>query len=125
MGNIYSCVSLQRDIAWISGYYYKIFCICKNLLNKKKSLKDSKIIVLNSREKILVEGNLPQSWPWKLDGTGVVAALMSLEVVNNWRSMLKNVTVTTVEWLVSTWSLYFIEIPQEKHLKLSDYLNEM
>ena len=40
-------------------------------------------------KKILVEVNPPQNWPWKQNGTTVVATVMILEVVNNWRSMLK------------------------------------
>ena len=36
-----------------------------------------------------VEVNPPQSWPWKQDGTTVVVALMILEVVNKWRSVLQ------------------------------------
>ena len=38
---------------------------------------------------LLVEINPPQSCPWKQIGTKVVAAVMILEVVNNWRSMLQ------------------------------------
>ena len=30
-----------------------------------------------------------QSWPWKQNGTTVVAAVIILEVENNWRSMLQ------------------------------------
>ena len=40
-------------------------------------------------KKNLVEVNLPQSWPWKQNGTNVVAAVMILKVVNNWRIVLK------------------------------------
>ena len=35
--------------------------------------------------KILVEVNPPQSWPWKQNSTAVVAAVMILELLNNWR----------------------------------------
>ena len=37
----------------------------------------------------LVEVNLPQGCPWKQNGTTVTAAVMILEVVNNWRSVLQ------------------------------------
>ena len=37
------------------------------------------------KKKNLVEVNPPQSWSWKQNGTTVVAAVMILEVVNNWR----------------------------------------
>ena len=38
----------------------KIFCACENLLNNKKAYNDTIIIiVLNGRQKFLVEGNLP------------------------------------------------------------------
>ena len=40
-------------------------------------------------KKILVEVNSSHSWPWKHNGTTVLAAVMILEVVNNWRSMLQ------------------------------------
>ena len=40
-------------------------------------------------KKMLVEVNPPQNWPWKQYGITVVAAVMILEVVNNWRSVLK------------------------------------
>ena len=36
-----------------------------------------------------MEGNSPQSWAWKQNGTTVVAAVMILNVVNNWRSALQ------------------------------------
>ena len=38
-------------------------------------------------KKILVEVNPPQSWPWKQNGTTVVAAVMIVKVVKNWRNM--------------------------------------
>ena len=38
---------------------------------------------------VLVEVNPPQSCPWKQNGTIVVAAVMILEIVNNWRSVLQ------------------------------------
>ena len=68
---------------------------------------------------------------------------MSLEVVNNWRSVLqinhlekdldmnfilfqqKYVTITIFEWLVSTWHMCLSEILEKKHLKLRDYLNQI
>ena len=70
---------------------------------------------------------------------------MILEVVNNWRSVLqinilkkkldlnmnhlqlkeKYVNITIVDWLVSTWHICLIEIPKVKHLRLSDYLNQI
>ena len=99
--------------------------------------------MLKGRKKFL-EGNPPESWPWKQNGTTVMAAVMILEVVNNWRSALqinilkesctlnptslplqkKYVTITITEWLVSTWRMCLTEIPEEKHLRLSNYLNK-
>ena len=35
------------------------------------------------------------------------------------------ITITTLELLVSTWRLCLTEIREEKHLKLSDYLNQI
>ena len=40
---------------------------------------------LGNTQKFFVGGKFPQSWPWKQNGTTVVAAVMILEVVNNWR----------------------------------------
>ena len=39
----------------------------------------------------LVEGNPPQSWPWKQNGTTVVAVAVVIifEVVNDWGSVLR------------------------------------
>ena len=34
---------------------------------------------VNGCQKILVEGNLPQSWPWKQNDTIVVVAVIILE----------------------------------------------
>ena len=88
--------------------------------------------------------NPPQSWPWKQNGIAVVAAAMILEVMNNWRSVLQiNILkkswtlnsnhltlqemyagITTLAWLVSTWHICLTEIPEERHLILSDYLNQ-
>ena len=31
----------------------------------------------------------------------------------------------TVEWLVYTWRICLIENPEEKHLRLTDYLNQI
>ena len=80
---------------------------------------------------------------WKQNATTVVASVMSLEVVNNWRSVLqinhlekdldmnfilfqqKYVTITIFEWLVSTWHMCLSEISEKKHLKLRDYLNQI
>ena len=47
--------------------------------------------MLKGRGKFLVEGNPPQSWPWKQNGTTIVAVavVMILEVVNNWRSLFQ------------------------------------
>ena len=46
----------------------------------------------------LVEVNPPQNWPWKQNGTTVVA-VMILEVVNNWRSVLQ------IFWKNRLWTL--------------------
>ena len=89
------------------------------------------------KKNFLVEVNPPQNWPWKQNGTTVVVAVMILKVVNNrqifWKikSWLWNlitlqemhVTITILEWMVSTWCECLTEIPEEKHLKLKDYLN--
>ena len=40
-------------------------------------------------KKILVEVNPPQSWPWKQNGTTVVAALIIFKDVSNWTSVLQ------------------------------------
>ena len=40
-------------------------------------------------KKIFGKVNPLQNWPWKQYGTTVVATVMILEVVNNWRSVLK------------------------------------
>ena len=45
--------------------------------------------MLKGRQKFLVEGNLPQSWPWKQNSTTIMAAVIILKVVNNWRSTLQ------------------------------------
>ena len=91
----------------------------------------------------LVKVNPRQSWPWKQNGTTVVAAVMILKVLDNWRSMLQiniflkslnpnllplqemYVTITILEWLVSTWHICLTEILEEKHLKVRDYLKEI
>ena len=56
------------------------------------SLKTTSAWVLLMRQhskNILVEVNAPQNWPWKQNCTAVVAAVMILEVENNWRNVLK------------------------------------
>ena len=91
----------------------------------------------------LVKVNPRQSWPWKQSGTTVVAAVMILKVLGNWRSMLQiniflkslnpnllplqemYVTITILEWLVSTWQICLTETLEEKHLKVRDYLKEI
>ena len=45
-------------------------------------------------QKILVEINFPESCPWKQNGTMVMAALIILKFVINWRSLLQSVTIT-------------------------------
>ena len=90
--------------------------------------------MLNGREKILVGENPPKSWPWKQNGTTVVAAVKIPEVVNNWRSVLQinhlkkkldlepessSVTgivcyLTILECVVSTWSIMFDRNSGEK-----------
>ena len=70
----------------------------------------------NATSKKILDVNLPQSWPRKQNDTTVGAAVMILEVVNNWTSMLQinilktKVTtcleiyaiITILEWLLST-----------------------
>ena len=91
----------------------------------------------------LVKVNPRQSWPWKQNGTTGVAAVMILKVLGNWRSMLQiqiflkslnpnllplqemYVTITILEWLVSTWHICLTETLEEKHLKVRDYLKEI
>ena len=85
--------------------------------------------------------NPPQRWSWKQNDATVVAAVMILEVVNNWISVLQinifkkrlwshitfleiYVIITILELLVSTWHICVTEISEEKHLKLSD-LNQI
>ena len=94
--------------------------------------------MLKGCKRFLVEGNPPQRWPWKQNVITVVAAVMIIKVVNNWRSTIqvnrlnsnylllqgKYVTITTVEWLMSTWHICLTEILEKKHLKLSDCLNK-
>ena len=56
------------------------------------SLKNTSEWVLLMRQhpkKILVELNPPQSWPWKHNSTTAVAAVIILEVVDNWTSVLQ------------------------------------
>ena len=94
-------------------------------------------------KKFWVEVNPPQSWPWKQYGTAVVAAVMILKVLDNWRSVLQiniflkslnpnllplqemYVTITILEWLVSSWHICLTETLEEKHLKLRDYLKQI
>ena len=40
-------------------------------------------------KKFFVEVNPPQSWPWKQNGTTVVADAIVLEVMNNWRNVIE------------------------------------
>ena len=95
-------------------------------------------------KKNLLDVNPPQSWSGKQNDTTVVIAVMILEVVNNWKSVLQinifkknldfgayhlqlqeiHVTITILEWLVSTWHIYLTEILEEKHHKLSE-LNQI
>ena len=92
--------------------------------------------------KNFVEVNPPQSRPWKQNGITVEAAVMILEVVNYWRSVLQiNIlkkklgfepkstfvtgNVTNMLWLVPTWRICQTEILEEKHFKLSDYFNQI
>ena len=43
----------------------------------------------NTQKKLLVEVSPPQSWPSKQNGATIVAAVMILKVVINWRSVLQ------------------------------------
>ena len=99
----------------------------------------------HSKKKKLVKVNPPQSWLWEqnVNGTTAVAAVMILKVVDNWKSMLHiNILKKVRLWALITfryrtcmftlqylsdWCLHGIlpEIPEEKHLKLSDYLNQI
>ena len=45
--------------------------------------------MLKGCKTFLVEGNPPQRWPWKQNVTTVVAAVMIIKVVNNWRSTIQ------------------------------------
>ena len=96
------------------------------------------------KKKKLVEVNPPQGWLWKQNGTTVMAAVMIFEVVNNRKSvsqiniLIKRtlnpnhlplqeiyITIIILRWLVSTWRICSKEISEVKHLKLSDYLNQI
>ena len=110
------------------------------------SLKNTSGWVLLMRQhskKFLVKVNPPWSWPWKQNATAAVADVMILKVVNNWRSMLQvnilkkrlwtlifllqeiHAAITILAWLVSTWYICLTEILEQKHLKLSDHLNQI
>ena len=58
-------------------------------------------------KKILVQIDSPQSWPSKQNGTTVVAAVMILEVLDNWRSVLQiNILKENLKlWILITFCL--------------------
>ena len=58
-------------------------------------------------KKIVVEVNPPQRWPWKEHATTVVAAVIILEVANNWRSVLQiNILKKKRLWTLITFPLW-------------------
>ena len=58
-------------------------------------------------EKIVVEVNHPQRWPWKEHATTVVAAVIILEVANNSRSVLQiNILKKKRLWTLITFPLW-------------------
>ena len=99
--------------------------------------------MLKDCKKSLVEENPPQSLPWKQNSLTVVAAVMIVKVVINWRSITDKYFEKTVRlwpkspsvtgkvcyhynsWVAGVYKAYICltEIPEEKHLILSDYLN--
>ena len=97
-------------------------------------------------KKKLVEVNPPQSWASEQNGITVVAAVMILEIVNDWRSVLQinilktkvrtlnpnhlplqemYVTIIILDWQLPTWRIWLTKTPEKKRLKLSDYLNQI
>ena len=70
-------------------------------------------------KKILVEANPLQSWPWKQNGTTVVAAVMILEVVNNWKSVLQ---ISILKKKLRVWTL--ITFPYRKCMLPLQYLSD-
>ena len=113
-------------------------------LNESTSLSAFDDATLKEKKKKLVEVNPPQGWLWKQNGTTVMAAVMIFEVVNNRKSvsqiniLIKRtlnpnhlplqeiyITIIILRWLVSTWRICSKEISEVKHLKLSDYLNQI
>ena len=89
-----------------SGNFPKIF---KTVVLKENLLMDVTYFIrehlwMNALDeafskKILVEVNLPQSWPWKQNSNTVVAAVMVLEVVNNQKSVLQ-IYILKKMWLL-------------------------
>ena len=76
-----------------SATWWMFQCFIKEYLWMSACMQQSK--------KILVEVNPPQSWPWKQNGTTVVATLMILEVVKKLRSMLQ---INIIFWKVRLWT---------------------
>ena len=104
------------------------------------------MLVLKACRKNLLKGDPPQSWPWKQNGTTVVAIVIILEGVNNWRSMLQiNIFLKKLDfepeppsvtgklcyqhnsWVNSVCMAYMFDrgILEEKLIILSDYLNQI
>ena len=50
------------------------------------------------KKKFFAEVNPPQGWPWKQNGTTVVADAIVLEVMNNWRNFLQKNNLTKRLW---------------------------
>ena len=76
------------------SFSWNFLKICRTAILKENFIKErfwmstSDEAILNKKD--LVEGNPPQSWPWKQNRTTVVDAVMILEDTNNWRRTLQN-----------------------------------
>ena len=60
------------------------------------------LLIRQHSKTILVELNPPQSWLWKQKVNTVMAAVMILKVMNNWRSMLQ---INILKKKVRLWTL--------------------
>ena len=80
----------QEHQFWKKIYWWMFHVSLKNTSGRVPVLQQHS-------KKILVEVNPPQSWPWKQNGTTVVATLMILEIVKKLRSMLQ---INIIFWKV-------------------------
>ena len=94
MLNVSSVANVLLEISW--KYSEQIF---RTTILKEKLSMDVLCFIKNTSgwvllmrwhsKKALLEVNPPQGWPWKQNCTTVVAAVMILKVVSNWKSMLQ------------------------------------